>query len=188
MTPAQCRAARALLDITQSELAAAAGLGLSTVVDFEKERRQVSDDAIEAIQGALERAGIAFKGRGVAIALPEAKTEALGKFVADAPTIFRESTYMGSVPNKIGLLSSAQIRAARALLRWSAADLARHSALGVNTIRRAEVAEEGTSLTLANDMAIRRVLEAAGVVFIDENGGGVGVRLRARLKGKSQRK
>jgi hypothetical protein len=60
--------------------------------------------------------------------------------------------------------------------------------LGVNTIRRAEAAEEGTSLTLANDLAIRRALEAAGVVFIDENGGGVGVRLRARLKGKSRRK
>jgi SspJ family small acid-soluble spore protein len=179
------------LDITQSELAAAAGLGLSTVVDFEKERRQVSDDAVEAIQGALEQAGIAFKGRGVALALPEARTEALGKgraFVADPPAIFRESTYVGSERNKIGLLSSAQIRAARALLRWSAADLARQSALGVNTIRRAEVAEEGTSLTLANDLAIRRVLEAAGVVFIDENGGGVGVRLRTRLKGKSQRK
>jgi len=43
-------------------------------------------------------------------------------------------------------------------------------------------------LTLANDLAIRRALEAAGVVFIDENGGGVGVRLRARLKGKSRRK
>jgi ribosome-binding protein aMBF1 (putative translation factor) len=75
-------------------------------------------------------------------------------------------------------LSSAQIREARALLRWSAEDLARESAVGVNTIRRAEVAEEGISLTTANDLAIRRALEAAGVEFIDENGGGPGVRLR----------
>ncbi|WMT72529.1 transcriptional regulator [Bradyrhizobium sp. Ash2021] len=75
-------------------------------------------------------------------------------------------------------LSSAQIRAARALLRWSAADLARASALGANTIRRAEVAEDATSLTVANELAIRRALEAAGVEFIDENGGGAGVRLR----------
>jgi ribosome-binding protein aMBF1 (putative translation factor) len=79
---------------------------------------------------------------------------------------------------KTGSLSSAQIRAARGLLRWSAEDLARESALGVNTIRRAEVAEEGISLTAANDLAIRRALEAAGVEFIDENGGGPGVRLR----------
>src|SRR5260221_10747928 len=75
---------------------------------------------------------------------------------------------------KRGSLSSAQIRAARALLRWSAADLAREAALGANTIRRAEVAEDETSLTVANELSIRRTLEAAGVEFIDENGGGAG--------------
>jgi DNA-binding transcriptional regulator YiaG len=60
MTPAQCRAARALLGITQSQLARAAKLGLSTVVDFEKERRLVSEEAVKAIQTALQRAGIEF--------------------------------------------------------------------------------------------------------------------------------
>ena len=75
-------------------------------------------------------------------------------------------------------LTSAQIRAARALLRWSAEELAQASALGVATIRRAELTEHRTSLTAANDLAIRHALEAAGVVFIDKNGGGVGVRLR----------
>jgi transcriptional regulator with XRE-family HTH domain len=60
MRPAQCRAARALLDITQPELAQLAGLGLSTVVDFEKERRQVSVAAVQAIELALRRAGIEF--------------------------------------------------------------------------------------------------------------------------------
>jgi hypothetical protein len=77
-------------------------------------------------------------------------------------------------------LSSSQIRAARALLRWSAGDLARESSLGLNTIKRAELAEGGTSLTVANDLAVRRALEAAGVEFIDGNGGGPGVRLRKR--------
>ena len=77
-------------------------------------------------------------------------------------------------------LTSSQIRAARALLRWSADDLARESALGINTIRRAELTEAETSLTAANDLAVRRALEAAGVEFIDENGGGPGVRLRKR--------
>jgi transcriptional regulator with XRE-family HTH domain len=57
---AQCRAARALLDMTQSELAAQARLGLSTVVDFERERREVSSDAVQAIQSALRRAGVEF--------------------------------------------------------------------------------------------------------------------------------
>jgi hypothetical protein len=37
-----------------------------------------------------------------------------------------------------------------------------------------------TSLTAANDLAIRRAFEAVGVEFIDENGGGPGVRLRKR--------
>jgi ribosome-binding protein aMBF1 (putative translation factor) len=77
-------------------------------------------------------------------------------------------------------LSGAQIRAARALLKWSAADLAQQSLLGVNTVRRAEVVNERTSLTPANELAIRRALEAAGIEFIDENGGGPGVRLRNR--------
>jgi transcriptional regulator with XRE-family HTH domain len=47
---------RALLDITQPELADAAGLGLSTIVDFEKSRRDVSRAAVHAVQKALERA------------------------------------------------------------------------------------------------------------------------------------
>jgi ribosome-binding protein aMBF1 (putative translation factor) len=75
-------------------------------------------------------------------------------------------------------LTSAQIRAARGLVRWSAEDLASEARLGLATIRRAEQSEMQTSLTAANDLAIRRTLETAGVEFIDENGGGPGVRLR----------
>jgi hypothetical protein len=41
-------------------MARASGVGLSTVVDFEKERRQVSREAVLAIQRALERAGVEF--------------------------------------------------------------------------------------------------------------------------------
>jgi hypothetical protein len=85
-------------------------------------------------------------------------------------------------------LNSAQIRAARALLRWSAADLAREAALGLATIKRAELADGETSMTMANDLAVRRTLEAAGVEFIDENGGGPGVRLRQRQRPKTPRK
>lgn len=60
MTPAQCRGARALLDLTQPNLAAAANLGLSTIVDFERSRRAVSPDAVANIQRALEAAGVEF--------------------------------------------------------------------------------------------------------------------------------
>ena len=66
MTPAQCRAARALLDITQSQLARAAKLGLSTIVDFEKERRLVSEEAVNAMQVALQRSGIEFTDESAA--------------------------------------------------------------------------------------------------------------------------
>jgi hypothetical protein len=82
-------------------------------------------------------------------------------------------------------LTSAQIRAARGLLRWSAEVLAQHSVLSVATIRRAELAEDETSMTAANDLAVRRALEKAGVEFIDENGGGPGVRLRHRRRPKT---
>jgi hypothetical protein len=81
-------------------------------------------------------------------------------------------------------LTSAQIRAARALIRWSAEGLARETTLSVTTIRRAELRESETSLTSANDRAIRQALENAGVEFIDENGGGPGVRLRKRKHAK----
>ena len=50
--------------------------------------------------------------------------------------------------------------------------------MSVTTIRRAELTEGETSMTTANDLAVRRALENAGVEFIDENGGGPGVRLR----------
>jgi hypothetical protein len=75
-------------------------------------------------------------------------------------------------------LTSAQIRAARALIRWSAEDLARHCSVGVTSIRRAELMPSTTALTRANDRAIRQALEAAGVEFIDADKSGPGVRLR----------
>src|SRR5271154_671913 len=75
----------------------------------------------------------------------------------------------------VGKISSAQMRAARALLRWSALDLAKASKVGVATIRRAEVAEGEIPVTLANEAALRRALESAGVEFT--NGERPGVRL-----------
>ena len=61
---------------------------------------------------------------------------------------------------------------------WSALDLAKASKVGVATIRRVEVVDGEISATAANQAALRRALENAGVEFIDENGGGAGVRLR----------
>jgi len=60
ITASQCRGARALVDMTQPQLAEAAGLGLSTIVDFERERRRISEEALNTIRSALERAGVEF--------------------------------------------------------------------------------------------------------------------------------
>jgi hypothetical protein len=89
------------------------------------------------------------------------------------------------VKMKLKPLTSAQIRAARSLVRWRAEDLAQESAVGVATIRRAELAEGETSMTAANDLAVRRAFESAGIEFIDENGGGAGVRLKKSSKKRS---
>jgi hypothetical protein len=75
-------------------------------------------------------------------------------------------------------ISSAQVRAARALLRWTALDLARASNVGVATIRRAEVVEGEIPVTLPNEASIRRAFEAVGIAFIEDNGGGEGVRFK----------
>ncbi|WP_109672826.1 helix-turn-helix domain-containing protein [Mesorhizobium loti] len=80
-------------------------------------------------------------------------------------------------------ITGAQMRAARALLRWSAKDLADAASLGVATVRRAESDDGIPSITSANRKAIRTALEAAGIEFIPENGGGPGVRLARRFDG-----
>src|SRR3954453_4538504 len=80
----------------------------------------------------------------------------------------------------------AQIRAARALLRWSAADLVRESGVSPATIHRAESVDGKSAMTVANANAIRAALENAGVDFIEENGGGLGARLRLHLDRKEQ--
>lgn len=75
MTPAQSRAARGLVSMTQADLAKAANLGQSTVIDFERERRAVSAQAIDSIRTALEAAGVVFlpeNGNGPGVALRKA--------------------------------------------------------------------------------------------------------------------
>ena len=78
---------------------------------------------------------------------------------------------------KIGdMITPSQCRAARGLLDWSQQELAKRAQVGVVTVRQLEAdAHEPRRATLD---VIRRALEAAGVEFIDENGGGPGVRLR----------
>jgi transcriptional regulator with XRE-family HTH domain len=69
---------------------------------------------------------------------------------------------------------------ARAALNWTVRDLAEATGLHRNTVTNLEVGRyAGDPETLSN---IKRVLEKAGVEFVDENGGGPGVRLRDRVE------
>jgi predicted transcriptional regulator len=78
----------------------------------------------------------------------------------------------------IGKISIRQVKAARALLAWSQDDLARASSVSVPTIARLEASDGDVGGRASTASAIRSALEAAGVDFIEENGGGPGVRLK----------
>jgi transcriptional regulator with XRE-family HTH domain len=77
-----------------------------------------------------------------------------------------------------GVITPAQCRAARGLLRWSQPALAQASGVSVSTINSFEL-ERRTPIP-ANLSAIQSALEKAGVEFINPNGGGVGVRFKRK--------
>ncbi len=80
------------------------------------------------------------------------------------------------------MITPSQCRAARGLLDWTQQELAEAARIGVATIRLFEgEAAVSRHATLA---VLRRAFELAGVEFIDENGGGPGLRLRKRPRAK----
>ena len=82
------------------------------------------------------------------------------------------------------ILSSELIRAARALLRWEQRDLEAASSVSLPTIKRLESKPGPMAAHLSTVVALKKALESAGIEFIDENGGGLGVRLRKRQQKK----
>lgn len=60
ITAEQCRSARTLRSLSLAKLAAAAGVSETVIDDFELERRQPDPATLEALQRALEEAGITF--------------------------------------------------------------------------------------------------------------------------------
>ena len=75
-------------------------------------------------------------------------------------------------------LTGAQLRAARGLLNLSVAQLAEQTGLALNTIRSAEAPNGLVRVSLATATLLRGALEQRGVVFIDPDELGPGVRLR----------
>lgn len=75
-------------------------------------------------------------------------------------------------------ISVRQVKAARALLAWSQSDLAKAAGVSDPTVARLESVDGALGGRSGTVEAIRRALETAGVIFVDENGEGAGVRLR----------
>ena len=75
-------------------------------------------------------------------------------------------------------LLAVQCKMARVAVGWGVRDLARGASVSTDTIARLE---RGETLKQSTLNAIRAALEAAGVEFIEQNGGGPGVRLKAAL-------
>jgi transcriptional regulator with XRE-family HTH domain len=76
------------------------------------------------------------------------------------------------------MISSEQVRGARAMLRWEQKNLAEASGVSLATIKRLEMQPGSIMANRPTVEALKRALESAGVEFIAENGGGAGVRLR----------
>jgi transcriptional regulator with XRE-family HTH domain len=64
ITPAQCRAARALVDITQDRLAELSGVSKRTIAHFEAGQRTPIPANLSMLQQALEGAGVEFTNGG----------------------------------------------------------------------------------------------------------------------------
>ncbi len=78
------------------------------------------------------------------------------------------------------MILASQLRAARSLLDWNQKDLAQASDLSLPTIQRMETLGLRRS-SAGNVEKVQRAVEDAGVEFIDENGGGPGVRIKNRI-------
>lgn len=75
-------------------------------------------------------------------------------------------------------VSVRQVKAARALLGWTQDQLAERSGVSKPTIKRLEASDDELGGHAETRDKIREALEREGIVFIPENGGGAGVRLR----------
>jgi transcriptional regulator with XRE-family HTH domain len=79
------------------------------------------------------------------------------------------------------LVKPEQLRAARGLLGWSQTQLAEAAGMSLPTVKRYETS--GAPVSPEAVARLRSALEAAGIGFLEENGGGAGVRLNSQRGG-----
>ena len=79
-------------------------------------------------------------------------------------------------------MKPVQLKMARAAVGWGVRDLAKKAGVTANTVTRIENGADAKQSTIDR---LRHALEVAGIEFIDENGGGLGVRLRKRQQKKN---
>ena len=79
------------------------------------------------------------------------------------------------------LMRAVQVKMARAAVGWGVRDLAEKAGVTANTVTRIENGADAKQSTMDR---LQQALEAAGIEFIDENGGGPGVRLQRRQRKK----
>jgi DNA-binding transcriptional regulator YiaG len=152
----QVRAARELLDWTQTRLAKAAGINLSIIKNFESEQRLPTQENFLAIWRAFQKADVVF--------------ESDRKFVGVKVRRKGRKRYQRPIHPR-------QSRAARKLLDWSQPCLSRTALISLGAVRNFEGEHRPTAETRL--LAILRAFEKAGIVF--ENAGNFAVvKLKAR--------
>ena len=189
ITADQCRGARGLLNLSQSQVARSAHVAQSTIADFERSARIPTYNNLLAIRTALQSAGVAFiaaNGGGPGARLHKGPNVEGAKDAAISPDRYRTgrpgleeggAEFIPAHGGTVAAISPEQCRAARAVLKLSQTELARAAGLGRSTLADYERATR--TPTSENLAAIRVALEGAGIAFIDPDGGGPGVRLRA---------
>jgi transcriptional regulator with XRE-family HTH domain len=175
--------ARAALKWTVRDLAKVAGLHPNTITNLEIERFAGDAKTWAVVEKVLVNAGVEFidengGGPGVRLRKPH-RIVSEDRFARRLGERNKIITHDEFAIKKNLAITVEQLRAARGLLGWSQSELAARAGLSLPTVRRVE-SEAGPRVSDEARTRLKRALEAAGVSFIDENGGGLGVRLRER--------
>lgn len=172
MIDGQWRAARALIGWSQADLATKIGASVLTIKRLESDAGSVSDDMKRRAKEALEAAGIEFTNGGQPGVRLKANQDGYASRRGNLP-----SSASGQEAQMI--ITGQQAKAARLLLGWTKERLAGETGISATTVA---IFESGKRPVAPPSVSkIRRALEAAGVIFVEENGEGPCVRLR---KGK----